>query len=63
MTTVMWLRQSPGVPNAKHLLEHIQRLKAIQLLRLPEGAEQFQQSGKAIKEKVRLYWRVGKASV
>jgi hypothetical protein len=131
MTTVMWLRQSPGVPNAKHLLEHIQRLEAIQLLSLPEGAErqihqnrllklareggqmtaqhlrdfeptrrhatlmavllearatiideivdlhdrmigvlfnrakrahaeQFQQSGKAINEKVRLYWRVGK---
>jgi Domain of unknown function (DUF4158) len=39
MTTVMWLRQSPGVPNAKHLLEHIQRLEAIQLLSLPEGAE------------------------
>jgi TnpA family transposase len=41
MTTVMWLRQSPGVPNAKHLLEHIQRLEAIQLLSLPAAHSDF----------------------
>jgi hypothetical protein len=132
VTTLAWLRQPPGVPNAKHLLEHLDRLKAIRDFDLPAGldkaihqnrllklaregrqmtaqdlgkfesnrrhatlvallletqatitdeiidihdriigrlfsrakhhhSEQFQQSGKAIHEKVRLYWRVGKA--
>jgi hypothetical protein len=132
VTTLAWLRQPPGGPNAKHLLEHLDRLKAILDFDLPTGldkavhqnrllklgregrqmtaqdlgkfesnrryatlaalllethatitdeiiemhdriigrlftrakhnhCEQFQQSGKAIHEKVRLYWRVGKA--
>jgi TnpA family transposase len=131
-STLAWLRQSPGAPNAKHILEHIDRLRAIEALGLPAGIErevhqnrllklareggqmtaqhvrelepsrryatlvtvvleskatvidvivdlndriigtlfsrarrnherQFQQSGKAINEKVRLFYRVGQA--
>jgi len=131
-STLAWLRQSPGAPNAKHLLEHIDRLKVMEALMLPVGTErqvhqnrllklareggqmtaqhvreleaasryatlvavvlearatvideiidlhdriigtlfnrarrnheqQLQQSGKAINEKVRLFWRVGRA--
>lgn len=127
-----WLRQPAGAPNAKHLLEHIDRLKSIYSLNLDEGleyqihqnrllklaregrqmtaqhlrdlepsrryativailletratiideivdmhdrimgtlfsrakrshAEQFQQSGKAVNDKVRLFWRIGQA--
>ena len=132
ITTLTWLRQPPGAPNAKHVLEHIDRLKVIQDFALPdeldksihqnrllklarEGRQmtaqdlgkfelnrryatlvallletqatiidetidvhdriigtlfsrakrnhekQFQQSSKAINEKVRLYWRIGNA--
>ena len=134
VSTLVWLRQPPGAPNAKHLLEHIDRLKAMEALTLPAGIErevhqnrllklareggqmtaqhvreleptrryatlvaavlearatvideivdlndrisgtlfnrarrnheqQFQQSGKAINEKVRLFYRVGHALV
>ena len=132
ITTLAWLRQPPSAPNAKHVLEHIDRLKVIQDLALPakldksihqnrllklarEGRQmtaqdlgkfeasrryatlvallletqatiideiidvhdriigalfsrakrnhekQFQQSGKLVNEKVRLYWRIGNA--
>ena len=131
-STMIWLRQSPGAPTARHVLEHIDRLNAMEALMLPDGIErqihrnrllklareggqmtaqhlrdlettrryatlvavvleakatvideivdlhdriigtlfnrakrnheqQFQQSGKAINEKVRLYWRIGHA--
>jgi hypothetical protein len=131
-STLVWLRQSPRAPNAKHVLEHIDRLKVMEALALPPGLErrvhqnrllklareggqmtaqhlrdleptrryatlvavvlearatvideivdlhdriigtlfnharraheqQFQLSGKAINEKVRLFWRVGQA--
>jgi len=134
VSTLVWLRQPPGAPNAKHLLEHIDRLKAMEALTLPAGIErevhqnrllklareggqmtaqqvreleparrhatlvaavlearatvideivdlndriigtlfnrarrnheqQFQQSGKAINEKVRLFYRIGHALV
>ena len=36
-STLAWLRQTPGAPSAKHLLEHLQRLKTIEALDLPEG--------------------------
>jgi len=39
VSTLVWLRQSAGAPNARHLLEHIDRLKAIEALRLPDGLE------------------------
>jgi TnpA family transposase len=132
LTTMAWLRQSPRAPTARHLLEHLARLKVLQALNLPEGIErqvyqnrllkiaheggqmapndlakfepdrryatlvalaletkatvideivdlndrmigslfnrakrnheqQFQQSGKAINDKVRLFWRIGQA--
>jgi Domain of unknown function (DUF4158) len=36
-TKLAWLRQPPGTPNAKHLLEHIDRLEAIKALDLSES--------------------------
>jgi hypothetical protein len=34
-----WLRQSPARPNSRHMLEHIDRLRAWQDLDLPTGIE------------------------
>lgn len=39
MTWLAWLRQSPAKPNSRHMLEHIERLKALQALDLPAGIE------------------------
>lgn len=39
ITIMAWLRQSPAAPNAKHILEHIQRLNVLQSLGLPDGIE------------------------
>lgn len=39
VTTLSWLRQSPGAPSAKNLLEHIERLKSVEALNLPDGLE------------------------
>ena len=39
ISTLTWLRQSPGAPTPKHLLEHIERLKALKKLALPNGIE------------------------
>jgi hypothetical protein len=30
VSTLVWLRQSPGAPNAKHVLEHLERLRVIE---------------------------------
>ncbi len=38
-TGLAWLRQSPAKPNSRHMLEHIERLKAWQALDLPSGIE------------------------
>lgn len=38
--TLTWLRQPPGFPNAKHLLEHLARLRALHELNLPDRLEQ-----------------------
>lgn len=38
-TRLAWLRQSPVKPNSRHMLEHIERLKAWQALDLPENLE------------------------
>ena len=35
-STLMWLRQSPAAYNARHMLEHIERLNTIKNLNLPE---------------------------
>jgi hypothetical protein len=36
---LIWLRQPPGPPKPKHILAHLERLKAIRELSLPEGLE------------------------
>ena len=36
---LVWLRQPPGPPRPKHILVHLERLKAIRELGLPEGLE------------------------
>jgi len=36
---LMWLRQPPGPPKSKHILCHLDRLKKIRELELPEGVE------------------------
>ena len=41
ISTMMWLRQPPGPSNAKHILEHIERLKVLRSLQLPEGIEKI----------------------
>ena len=38
-TWLAWLRQSPAKPNSRHMLKHIERLKALQALDLPAGIE------------------------
>ncbi|SUC56253.1 transposase Tn3 family protein [Pseudomonas aeruginosa] len=37
-TWLAWLRQSPVKPNSRHILEHIERLKAWQALDLPPAS-------------------------
>jgi len=39
LTVMAWLRQSPSAPNAKHLLEHIDRLTLLRDLNFPDGIE------------------------
>jgi TnpA family transposase len=39
LTRLGWLRQSPVKPNSKHMLKHLERLKAWQALDLPAGIE------------------------
>jgi hypothetical protein len=39
ITSLAWLRQSPLKPNSRHMLEHIDRLKALRALDLPAGIE------------------------
>ena len=36
---LVWLRQPPGPPKPKHVLHHLERLKTIRELQLPEGLE------------------------
>ena len=38
-TKLAWLRLSPKKPNSRHMMEHIERLKAWQELELPAGIE------------------------
>jgi TnpA family transposase len=39
LTWLAWLRQSPAKPSSRHMLEHIERLKALQALELPAGID------------------------
>ena len=46
---LVWLRQPPGPPKSKHILAHLERLKAIRELSLPEGLEQAVHQNRMLK--------------
>ena len=48
-TWLAWLRQSPAKPNSRHMLEHIERLKAWQSLDLPTGIERLVHQNRLLK--------------
>lgn len=48
-TWLSWLRQSPSKPNSRHMLEHIERLKAWQTLDLPIGIERLVHQNRLLK--------------
>ena len=48
-TWLAWLRQSPVKPNSRHMLEHIERLKAWQALDLPLGIERQVRQNRLLK--------------
>jgi len=48
-TWLAWLRQSPVKPNSRHMLEHIERLKAWQTLDIPVGIEHFVHQNRLLK--------------
>ena len=48
-TWLAWLRQSPAKPNSRHMLEHIDRLKAWQELDLPLGIERLIHQNRLLK--------------
>ena len=48
-TWLAWLRQSPIKPNSRHMLEHIERLKAWQALDLPSGIERAVHQNRLLK--------------
>ncbi|EIP7870555.1 Tn3-like element TnAs3 family transposase, partial [Salmonella enterica] len=48
-TWLAWLRQSPAKPNSRHMLEHIERLKAWQALDLPTGIERLVHQNRLLK--------------
>lgn len=48
-TWLAWLRQSPAKPNSRHMLEHIERLKAWQTLDLPAGIERLVHQNRLLK--------------
>ena len=49
LTWLAWLRQSPIRPNSRHMLEHIERLKAWQALDLPTGLERTVHQNRLLK--------------
>jgi TnpA family transposase len=48
-SSLAWLRQSPGLPNAKHILEHLERLRAIRDLGLPDDLERSVHQNRLLK--------------
>ena len=48
-TWLAWLRQSPVKPNSRHMLEHIERLKAWRALDLPSGIERSVHQNRLLK--------------
>ena len=49
ISTLTWLRQPPGAPAPKHLLEHIERLKELEKLGLPYGIERQAHQNRLLK--------------
>lgn len=49
MTRLAWLRQSPAKPNSRHMLEHIERLKAWHEIDLPTGIERHIHQNRLLK--------------
>jgi len=49
LTQLAWLRQSPIRPNSRHMLEHIERLRSLQALDLPEGMERLVHQNRLLK--------------
>lgn len=48
-TVLAWLRESPGAAKARHILEHIERLKAIRALDLPDGLDRMIHQNRLLK--------------
>jgi TnpA family transposase len=48
-TWLAWLRLSPKKPNSRHMLEHIERLKAWQALALPDGIDRLVHQNRLLK--------------
>lgn len=48
-TVLAWLRESPGAAKARHILEHIERLKAIRVLDLPDGLDKMIHQNRLLK--------------
>ncbi len=48
-TQLQWLRQSPGRPNSRHMLEHIERLKYLQAVDLPDRIERSLHQNRLLK--------------
>jgi TnpA family transposase len=38
-SALIWLRQAPGPPNPKHMTAHLERLKTVRALGMPDGLE------------------------
>ena len=49
MTWLTWLRLSPKKPNSRHMLEHIDRQKTLQAIRLPEGIDRLIHQNRLLK--------------
>lgn len=48
-SSLAWLRHSPSAPSAKHLLEHVERLRAIKALALDAGIEKHVHQNRLLK--------------
>ena len=49
VSSLAWLRQPPGFPNPKHVLAHIERLRAIRDLGLPDGLDRAVHQNRLLK--------------
>lgn len=49
ISNLYWLRQPPGSPKSKNILEHLERLQAINKLGLPEGMERAVHQNRLLK--------------